>query len=87
MAQLRDKLGSCVVLLASPAGEKINLIATVSQDVQAKVAAGNLIKYFAPLVGGKGGGKPDKAKGAGTDVAALPSALESVADWVKDQLA
>lgn len=87
VAQLRDKLGSCVVLLASPAGEKINLIATVSQDVQAKVAAGNLIKYFAPLVGGKGGGKPDKAKGAGTDVAALPSALESVAGWVKDQLA
>ena len=87
VAQLRDKLGSCVVLLASPAGEKINLIATVSQDVQAKVAAGNLIKYFAPLVGGKGGGKPDKAKGAGTDVSALPSALESVADWVKEQLA
>ncbi len=87
VAQLRDKLGSCVVLLASPAGEKINLIATVSQDVQAKVAAGNLIKYFAPLVGGKGGGKPDKAKGAGTDVAALPAALESVADWVKEQLA
>ena len=86
VAQLRDKLGSCVVLLASPAGAKINLIATVSADVQSKVAAGNLIKYFAPLVGGKGGGKPDKAKGAGTDVAALPQALESVASWVKEQL-
>ena len=87
VAQLKDKLGSCVVLLASPAGEKINLIAAVSSDVQGKVAAGNLIKYFAPLVGGKGGGKPDKAKGAGSDVAALPQALESVAGWVKEQLA
>ncbi len=86
VAQLKDKLGSCVVLLASPAGEKINLIAAVSSDVQAKVAAGNLIKYFAPLVGGKGGGKPDKAKGAGSDAAALPSALESVSAWVKEQL-
>ncbi len=86
IAQLKDKLGTCVILLASPAGEKINLIATVSSDVQDKVAAGNLIKYFAPLVGGKGGGKPDKAKGAGTDVSALPEALKTVQDWVKEQV-
>jgi alanyl-tRNA synthetase len=86
VAQLKDKLGDSVVLLASPAGEKINLIAGVSADVQAKVKAGDLIKFFAPLVGGKGGGKPDKAKGAGTDVAALDGALAQVADWVKGQL-
>ncbi|GAA5315314.1 MAG: alanine--tRNA ligase [Candidatus Pelagadaptatus aseana] len=87
VAQLKDKLGDCVVLLASPAGEKINLIAAVSSDVQAKLKAGDLIKYFAPLVGGKGGGKPDKAKGAGTDLAALPGALDTVAAWVGEQLA
>ncbi|MBU3071399.1 alanine--tRNA ligase [Aestuariicella sp. G3-2] len=86
VAQLKDKLGSSVVLLASPAGEKINLIAGVSADLQDKVSAGNLIKFFAPLVGGKGGGKPDKAKGAGTDIAALPEALKSVENWVKEQL-
>ena len=87
VAQLKDKLGNCVVLLASPAGEKINLIAAVSADVQDQVQAGNLIKFFAPLVGGKGGGKPDKAKGAGTDLDALPAALDKVADWVAEQLA
>jgi alanyl-tRNA synthetase len=86
VAQLKDKLGSAVVLLASPAGEKINLIAAVSDDLQDRVSAGNLIKYFAPLVGGKGGGKPDKAKGAGTDLAALPGALETVTGWVQEQL-
>ncbi|MEL7399628.1 MAG: alanine--tRNA ligase-related protein, partial [Pseudomonadota bacterium] len=87
VAQLKDKLGNCVVLLASPAGEKINLIAAVSADVQDQVQAGNLIKFFAPLVGGKGGGKPDKATGAGTDLDALPAALDKVADWVAEQLA
>ncbi|WP_439134587.1 alanine--tRNA ligase [Pseudomaricurvus sp.] len=86
VAQLKDKLGSSVVLLASPAGDKINLIAGVSPDLQSKVPAGNLIKFFAPLVGGKGGGKPDKAKGAGTDIAALPEALKAVENWVKEQL-
>lgn len=86
VAQLKDKLGDSVVLLASPAGEKINLIAGVSKEVQAKVKAGDLIKFFAPLVGGKGGGKPDKAKGAGSDLAALDGALEQVVDWVKGQL-
>jgi len=86
VAQLTDKLGSSVVLLASPAGEKINLIAGVSKDMIGKVKAGDLMKHFAPLVGGKGGGKPDKAKGAGADVSALPAALESVAAWVEAQL-
>jgi len=86
VAQLTDKLGSSVVLLASPAGEKINLIAGVSKDMIGKVKAGDLMKHFAPLVGGKGGGKPDKAKGAGADLAALPAALEGVAAWVETQL-
>ena len=84
VSQLKDKLGSSVVMLASVDGDKINLIAGVSADLSAKLPAGNLIKYFAPLVGGKGGGKPDKAKGAGSDIAALPAALASVKNWVED---
>lgn len=86
VAQLKDRLGSAVVLLASVGGDKINLVAGVSADLQDKVSAGKLIQYFAPLVGGKGGGKADKAKGAGTDVAALPEALKRVESWVKEQL-
>lgn len=84
VSQLKDKLGSSVVMLASVDGEKINLIAGVSSDLTPKLSAGNLIKFFAPLVGGKGGGKPDKAKGAGSDIAALPKALASVSAWVEE---
>ena len=82
VSKLKDKLGSAVVLLASIDGDKINLACGVSSDLIKQVRAGDLMKYFAPLVGGKGGGKPDKAKGAGSDIAALPSALASVAVWV-----
>ena len=82
VSKLKDKLGSSVVLLASIDGDKINLACGVSSDLIKQVRAGDLMKYFAPLVGGKGGGKPDKAKGAGSDIAALPSALASVAVWV-----
>ncbi len=82
VAQLKDRLGSAVVMLASVDGDRINLACGVSADLSAKLRAGDLMKHFAPLVGGKGGGKPDKAKGAGTDVSALPAALSSVKDWV-----
>jgi alanyl-tRNA synthetase len=84
VSKLKDKLGSSVVLLASIDGDKINLACGVSSDLIKQVRAGDLMKYFAPLVGGKGGGKPDKAKGAGSDIAALPSALASVAVWVEE---
>ena len=82
VAKLKDKLGSSVVLLASVDGDKINLACGVSKDLLNRYRAGDLMKHFAPLVGGKGGGKPEKAKGAGSDIAALPAALESVAVWV-----
>lgn len=82
VSQLKDKLGSAVVLLASVDGDRINLACGVSQDLLKQYRAGDLMKHFAPLVGGKGGGKPEKAKGAGTDIAALPAALDSVKDWV-----
>jgi len=82
VAQLKDKLGSAVIMLASVDGDKINLACGVSADLLADYRAGDLMKHFAPLVGGKGGGKPDKAKGAGSDVAALAAALDGVKTWV-----
>lgn len=85
VSQLKDKLGSAVVLLASIDGDKINLACGVSKDLIKQVRAGDLMKHFAPMVGGKGGGKPEKAKGAGSDISALAAALESVATWVGEQ--
>ncbi len=82
VSQLKDKLGSAVVLLASVSGEKINLACGVTSDLTSQYRAGDLMKHFAPLVGGKGGGKPEQAKGAGSDVSALPAALASVKEWV-----
>ena len=85
VSQLKDKLGTAVVLLASVNGDKINLACGVTADITKQYNAGNLMKHIAPLVGGKGGGKPDKAKGAGVDQAALPTALAAVNDWVAGQ--
>ncbi len=84
--KLKNKLGSAVVLLASVDGGKVNLIAGVTKDLIPQLKAGDLIKFFAPLVGGKGGGRPDMARGAGSDVAALAGALEQVPNWLKAQL-
>merc|ERR1711916_187091 len=61
--KLKDSLGEAVVLLASIQGEKITLIAGVSKPATKRIKAGDLMKYFAPLVGGKGGGRPDMASG------------------------
>ncbi len=84
--KLKDSLGEAVVLLASIQGEKITLIAGVSKPATKRIKAGDLMKYFAPLVGGKGGGRPDMARGGGADVAALPDALSQVGEWVSSQL-
>ena len=84
VSQLKDKLGSAIIMLASIDGERINLACGVSSDLISQWRAGDLMKHFAPMVGGKGGGKPDKAKGAGNDLAALPAALESVKTWVAE---
>ena len=83
VSQLTDKLGTAVVLLASVDGDRINLACGVSKDLIKQYRAGDLMKHFAPLVGGKGGGKPEKAKGAGSDVAALAGALPAVKSWVE----
>ena len=80
--QLRDKLGSGVVLLAGIAGDKVNLVAMVTKDLVGKLHAGKIIGVAAEILGGKGGGKPDLASGGGKDPARIPEALQAVRAWV-----
>jgi len=84
--QFKNKLGTAVVLLAAVEDDKVALVAGVTQDITAKVKAGDLMRVVAEQLGGKGGGRPDMAQGGGANVAALGSALESVVPWVKAQL-
>lgn len=84
--QVKNKLGSAVVLLAAVEGEKITLTAGVTKDLTDRVKAGDLMREFAQRLGGKGGGRPDMAQGGGSDVAGLAAALESVPEWVESQL-
>ncbi|MGD8476419.1 MAG: DHHA1 domain-containing protein, partial [Burkholderiales bacterium] len=84
--KLRDKLGSAVIVLGSAEGKKVTLIAGITSDLTAKVKAGELVNFVAQQVGGKGGGRPDMAQAGGSDATALPQALASVPDWVKDRL-
>ncbi len=84
--QLKNKLGSGVVLVAAVEGEKVSLVAGVTKDLTGKVKAGDLMREVAAKVGGKGGGRPDMAQGGGTDPSGLDSALSAVPEWVKTQL-
>ncbi|HCL6837208.1 TPA: alanine--tRNA ligase [Escherichia coli] len=83
---LKNQLGSTIIVLATVAEGKISLIAGVSKDVTDRVKAGELIGMVAQQVGGKGGGRPDMAQAGGTDAAALPAALASVKGWVSAKL-
>ena len=83
---LKNQLGSTVVVLATVADGKVSLIAGVSKDVTDRVKAGELVGMVAQQVGGKGGGRPDMAQAGGTDASALPAALSSVKGWVSAKL-
>ena len=83
---LKNQLGSTVIVLATVADGKVSLISGVSKDVTDRVKAGELIGMVAQQVGGKGGGRPDMAQAGGTDAAALPAALASVKGWVSAKL-
>ncbi len=87
MDQLKNKLGSCALVLAAVNGDKVALIAGVSKDLTGKVKAGELVNHVATQIGGKGGGRPDMAQAGGNNPAALPGALESVQAWVEEKLA
>nr|WP_113868617.1 alanine--tRNA ligase [Brenneria salicis]NMN92490.1 alanyl-tRNA synthetase [Brenneria salicis ATCC 15712 = DSM 30166]RBP59363.1 alanyl-tRNA synthetase [Brenneria salicis ATCC 15712 = DSM 30166]RLM31276.1 alanine--tRNA ligase [Brenneria salicis ATCC 15712 = DSM 30166] len=83
---LKNQLGSAIIVLATTAEGKVSLISGVTKDLTDRVKAGELIGFVAQQVGGKGGGRPDMAQAGGTDAAALPSALASVESWVADKL-
>ncbi|EHL6269806.1 alanine--tRNA ligase [Escherichia coli] len=83
---LKNQLGSTIIVLATVVEGKVSLIAGVSKDVTDRVKAGELIGMVAQQVGGKGGGRPDMAQAGGTDATALPAALASVKGWVSAKL-
>ncbi len=84
--QLKQKLKSAVLVLAANEGGRVSLIAGVTADLTARVKAGELVNHVAQQVGGKGGGRADMAQAGGSDAAALPQALASVAAWVTQRL-
>ncbi|WP_242883319.1 alanine--tRNA ligase [Lacrimispora sphenoides] len=85
--QLKDKIGDGVIVIASVQDDKVNLMATVTEDAQKKGAhAGNLIKAIASLVGGGGGGRPNMAQAGGKNPAGVDACLEKVAEIVAEQL-
>jgi alanyl-tRNA synthetase len=84
--QLKNKLGTAVILLAAVNGEKVNLIAGVTKDLTDRCRAGDLVKLAAEQVGGKGGGRPDMAQAGGSDPGGVPKALDLVKDWVAERL-
>lgn len=85
--QLKSKVGSGVVLLATESDGKVSLIAGVTKDLTNRFKAGDLVKAAAAKVGGRGGGRPDMAQAGGTDPAGIPAALELVGQWVQEQAA
>ncbi|OOF31381.1 alanine--tRNA ligase [Salinivibrio proteolyticus] len=83
---LKNQMGSGIVLLGNVADGKVGLIAGVTKDLTGKVKAGELVNLVAQQVGGKGGGRPDMAQAGGSDVAALPQAIQSVDAWLAERL-
>ncbi|MGH7860574.1 MAG: DHHA1 domain-containing protein, partial [Candidatus Binatia bacterium] len=80
--QLRQKLGSGIVVLGSAHGGKALLLAAVTRDLVERYSAGEIIKQIAPIVGGGGGGKPDLAQAGGTDASRIEEALARVYEVV-----
>lgn len=87
VTDLTGKSDNAVILLAAVNDGKVSLCAGVSKTLTGKVKAGDLVKFAAEQVGGKGGGRPDLAQAGGTDVEKLPAVLEGVKDWVGAKLA
>jgi alanyl-tRNA synthetase len=86
MDQLKNKLGSAVILLAATTQGKVSLVAGVTKDLTSRMKAGDLVKRAAEKVGGKGGGRPDMAQAGGSNPDALPQALAIVEPWVREKL-
>jgi alanyl-tRNA synthetase len=84
--QLKHKLGTAAVLLATVHDGKVSLVAGVTKDGTDRIKAGPLVNFVAQQVGGRGGGRPDMAQAGGNDPAKLDGALVSVPDWVRQQV-
>jgi alanyl-tRNA synthetase len=84
--QLKNKLGSALIVLGTAAGGGVRLVAGVTKDLTDRIKAGELVNHVAGQVGGKGGGRPDFAQAGGSEPDKLPAALESVPDWVRERL-
>ncbi|AKH62240.1 MULTISPECIES: alanine--tRNA ligase [Photorhabdus] len=83
---LKNQLGSAIIVLSTISDDKVSLIVGVTKDLTARIKAGELISSVAQQIGGKGGGRPDMAQAGGSDVQALPSALDSVEEWIASRL-
>jgi len=83
---LKNKLGSGIVFLATASDDKVSLIAGVTKDLTNQVKAGELVNVVAQQVGGKGGGRPDMAQAGGSQPENLKAALETVAPWLEEKL-
>jgi len=84
--QLKNKLLSAAIVLATVKDGKVTLIAGVTKDQTARIKAGDLVNVVATQVGGKGGGRPDMARAGGTEPEKLEQALQQVPEWVREQI-
>ena len=84
--QVRSKINKGVFFLVAKEGDKASLVAGVTNNLTSDLKAGDLMQHVNAQIGGKGGGRPDMAMGAATDLSQLPSALESVSIWVEEKL-
>ena len=84
--QLKNKIGSGIIVLGTVNEGKVGLIVGVTKDLTDRFHAGNLVNHIASQVGGKGGGRPDMARAGGSDPDALPAALASVEQFARNLL-
>ena len=83
--QLKDKLGTAIILIATVEDQKVRLVAGATKNCTDRLSAGELVNFVAAQLGGKGGGRPELAQGSGENLSKLSEALEGVFDWVKAQ--
>ena len=85
--QLKSRLGSAAVVLATVKAEKVALVAGVTKDYTDRIEAGTLANHVASQIGGRGGGRPDLAQAGGNDPSRVDQAIRSVPGWVRERLA
>jgi len=84
--QLKNKLGSAVIVLGTVDGEKVSLVAGVTKDLTDRIKAGDLVNEVARKVGGKGGGRPDMAMAGGNSPGELTQAIFDIKQYVRENL-